>query len=130
MSSAAPAAAPAPTGTEALLDRIRAENRDLHFARPKPSRFPWYTESGGELTADGHEISAPFFVGQDYTGLNQAMQALGDFLINQGFSRNPYNSTEIVDGFINGDTVAVIRSACPDEGAECALTVRLGTIKR
>lgn len=125
----APPAAPAPAGTEALLERIRAERRDLHFARPKPSRFPWYTEQGGELTADGHEINAPFFVGQDYTGLNQAMQALGEFLMGQGFSRDPYNSTEIVDGFINGNTVTAIRSTCPDEGAECTLTIRMGIIK-
>lgn len=127
---AARAATTAPTPTEALLTRIRNENRAINFVRPAPVSFTWYDAQGAELPAAGAEIAAYVKVAPDYTVLNQHMQTVAEALIREGFARDPYNSTEIVDGLISGNTVAVIRSACPDGDGDCTLTVRIGNLKK
>ena len=124
------AASPAPTPVELLLNRIRDENQSLNFVRPQATSFVWYDYQGAEHPAAGAEISATVKIGEDYTALNRHMQTLADLLIREGFSRDPYNTTEIMDSLIDGDTVAVIRGACPDGGGDCRLTVRIGQLKK
>ena len=84
----------------------------------------------GPPTPAGAEIAAHVQIGGDYTALNQRMQAIAESLIREGFARDPYNTTEIIDALISGSTVATIRSTCPDGGGDCMLDVKVGNLKK
>ena len=128
--AAARAAMKPPTPTEALLSRIRNENRAIDFGRPAPVTFTWRDAKGAELPAAGAVIAARVKLNGDYTSLNQRMTAIAESLIRDGFARDQYNSTEIIDGLINGSTVAAIRATCPGGGGDCMLDVRIGNLKK
>jgi hypothetical protein len=127
--AAARAAMKPPTGIEALLLRVRGENRGIDFVRPAPVTFTWSDAQGKERAATGAMIAARFKVEGDYTTLNQRMQAIADSLTRDGFVRDLNNTTEIMDGLIDGATVACVRSVCT-EGGGCVLDVRIGRLEK
>jgi len=119
-----------PTPAEALLARVRNENKAINFVRPAPVSFTWRDATGTEMPVAGAEIAALIKIGTDYSALNQHVATMVGFFLREGFARDPNNSTEIIDGLSSGSTVAAIRATCPEGGGECMLSVRVGNLKK
>lgn len=117
----------APARVETLPDLLARISRsiDPSFPTPTPVVFEWRLKGDKTVQVNGYRTVAIVTVNGNFTSVNKS----GELLAAEGFGSDPYNTSEILSGFIKDRDVflVAIRSA-PEDDQSCTVEISCGTL--